>query len=330
VTDPAASLIGPLLGAALIIAAVVARAWRRRRPQTVEDGPTDEPYRVFSRSYDLVLSAREVPLRIATASPDVERGWCGRCQGEWQNAKREAEALLATASFARWPGRIIKSVPPEAGADTIVAILVDQSGSMRGRRMIWTATSLMRLVEALDGIGAKSEVLGFSTAGWHGGFARRDWRKVGRPKRPGRLCALMHIIYKEADDPLHEDAWPVLLHPDVLRENVDGEALLWAANRLRSRPERRKILLVVSDGAPVDDATLQANGPSYLWRHLGQVVAELESRGDIELASLMIGGSTGAPYARNECATTSDKIPEALERLVGVFFKPGEAPPGSG
>ena len=200
-------------------------------------------------------------------------------------------------------------------------MLIDQSGSMKGARIAWAAVLATRIVALLAELGARSEVLGFSTAGWHGGYAGRQWKEEGRPSRPGRLCALMHVVYKSADDEaLDEEARNVMLNPALLRENIDGEAILRARDRLAARPEPHKLLILVSDGAPVDDVTLMHNGPSFLYRHAKAVVGEIEARGSPVLGAIGIGHRVDAWYPIAELIESpADLAPASISLLERLF-----------
>ncbi|AZO47488.1 MAG: cobalamin biosynthesis protein CobT [Mesorhizobium sp.] len=200
-------------------------------------------------------------------------------------------------------------------ANTVVSILVDHSGSMRGQKMLYAAASVDIAQEFLRTLGIKVELLGFTTRAWRGGYSRQTWDADGRPKNPGRLNDLLHIVYREADDMRQGSighALKVMLRPDLLKENIDGEAIEWAADRLRKRPERRKILLVVSDGAPVDDSTLHANGPRYLQDHLFQVAVQLETAGDVELLAVGFGSYVDNSYR----VSTNCEAPDELGRTM--------------
>ena len=175
--------------------------------------------------------------------------------------------------------------------DTVLTMLVDSSGSMRGRSMTTAAISADIIGSTLDKCNIKTEILGFTTKHWKGGDSRKLWVECGKPSSPGRLNDLRHIIFKPADL-----AWRrakknlgLMLREGLLKENVDGEALLWASSRLMKRPEQRKILMVISDGAPVDDSTLSTNSTSYLDNHLKQVISEIENRTELELIAIGIG-----------------------------------------
>ena len=175
--------------------------------------------------------------------------------------------------------------------DTVVSLLIDNSGSMRGRPIAIAAICADILARTLERCGVATEVLGFTTRGWKGGQSREAWLAAGRPPNPGRLNDLRHIVYKRADEPYRHARrnLGLMMREGLLKENIDGEALLWAHNRLIARPEERRILMVISDGAPVDDSTASANGGSYLERHLRQVIEWIEKESPVELIAIGIG-----------------------------------------
>lgn len=256
---------------------------RKRARRPVADGPADEIYRAYTKEFDRVVIATELPGILRDISPDARRGFLVEGNGQWreqiEHATKGYGELKDYTGGATGDGNSL--------ADMAILVLVDQSGSMRRERMCWVAAGVRRLSDELGSLGAKVAVAGYTTAGWHGGFVRTKWQTDGRPQRPGRLCSLLHILYQRFEDPsLDEEAWHQMLNPDILRENIDGESLEWAVGHLRDRPERRRVLLVVSDGAPVDDSTLLNNGPSYLHRHFLAVRDRLAEAGDIELLAL--------------------------------------------
>jgi cobaltochelatase CobT len=276
--------------------------WKRSRG-SVADGPLDEAYKAYTTEFDRVVSATDLPEILRHISPDAARGFLLADSGKWQE-QRERSAEI----YRKLADRVRNAWQENDLANTVIVVLVDQSGSMRGERMQWVAAGVRRLSEELGYRGAKVAVAGYTTAGWHGGFARAKWLADGRPRRPGRLCALLHILYQPFEDEcLDEEAWRQMLNPDVLRENVDGESIEWAAGYLRHRTEARRILLVVSDGAPVDDSTLLNNGPSYMHRHFLTVRDGLLEANDVELLAL------GADYRVEEYYPVSADVQDAAQ-----------------
>jgi cobaltochelatase CobT len=184
--------------------------------------------------------------------------------------------------------------------DTVVTLLIDNSGSMRGRPISIAAISADIMARTLERCGVKTEILGFTTRAWKGGQSREAWLQAGRPPMPGRLNDLRHIVYKQADDPWRRARrnLGLMMREGLLKENIDGEALLWAHSRLIARPEERRILMVISDGAPVDDSTLSVNSGSYLEKHLRQVIHWIETRSPVQLVAIGIGHDVTRYYQR--------------------------------
>jgi len=206
--------------------------------------------------------------------------------------------------------------------DTVVSLLIDNSGSMRGRPIAIAAICADILARTLERCGVATEILGFTTRGWKGGQSREAWLTAGRPPEPGRLNDLRHIVYKRADEPYRHGRrnLGLMMREGLLKENIDGEALLWAHNRLIARPEERRILMVISDGAPVDDSTASANGGSYLERHLRQVIDWIEKRSTVELLAIGIGHDVTRYYTRAVTIMDADQLAGAMvEQLAQLF-----------
>lgn len=209
--------------------------------------------------------------------------------------------------------------------DTVVSVLIDNSGSMRGRPIAIAAICADILTRTLERVGVASEVLGFTTRAWKGGQSRELWLSDGRPANPGRLNDLRHIVYKRADGPYRHAKrnLGLMMREGLLKENIDGEALLWAHNRLIARPEERRILMVISDGAPVDDSTASANGGAYLERHLRQVIEWVERRSTVELVAIGIGHDVTRYYSRAVTIMDAEQLGGAMiEQLARLFETP--------
>jgi cobaltochelatase CobT len=209
--------------------------------------------------------------------------------------------------------------------DTVVTILIDNSGSMRGRPIGIAAICADILARTLERCGVATEILGFTTRAWKGGQSRELWLSEGRPPHPGRLNDLRHIIYKRADEPYRRARrnLGLMMREGLLKENIDGEALLWAHQRLIARPEERRILMVISDGAPVDDSTASANSGTYLEKHLRQVIGWIESRSPVELVAVGIGHDVTRYYARAVTIMDVEQLGGAMiEQLAGLFEAP--------
>ena len=206
--------------------------------------------------------------------------------------------------------------------DTVVSLLIDNSGSMRGRPITIAAISTDILARTLERCGIKVEVLGFTTKTWKGGKARDTWIKENKPKLPGRLNELLHIIYKNADAPVRRTKknFGIMLKEGLLKENIDGEALDWAYKRLNARSEKRKILMVISDGAPVDDSTLSSNKSNYLDNHLKYIIKSIEKRGSVELLAIGIGHDVTRYYAKAVTILDVDDLGSVMSKqLINLF-----------
>jgi len=321
-----------------------ARANQARR-NWLEEPVTD--YRPFTTRFDEVVAAGELcdedelnRLRAyldqqMTSLGGVVTRLANRLQRRLmaQQARSwdfdQEEGLLDAARLARVivsPGHSLsyKIERDTEFKDTVVSLLIDNSGSMRGRPISIAATCADVLARTLERCGVATEILGFTTRGWKGGQSRELWLSEGRPGNPGRLNDLRHILYKRADEPYRHArrSLGLMMREGLLKENSDGEALLWAHGRLLARPEERRILLVISDGAPVDDSTASANGGTYLERHLRQVIGWIESRSPVELAAIGIGHDVTRYYSRAVTIMDAEQLGGALiEQLAALFDK---------
>ncbi|OHC78054.1 MAG: cobaltochelatase subunit CobT [Rhodospirillales bacterium RIFCSPLOWO2_12_FULL_58_28] len=243
------------------------------------------------------------------------------------------EGLLDSARLARV---IVDPVHPlsfkqEAETDfrdTVVGLLIDNSGSMRGRPITVAAMCADILARTLERCGVKVEILGFTTQAWKGGHAREKWVADGKPDHPGRLNDLYHIIYKSADAPWRRTRrnLGLMLREGLLKENIDGEALLWAHSRLLARREQRRILMVISDGAPVDDATLSANAGVYLEAHLRQAISWIETRSEVELTAIGIGHDVKRYYRRAVTISGAEDLGGAMMQELTELFDEKSSP----
>ena len=209
--------------------------------------------------------------------------------------------------------------------DTVVGLLIDNSGSMRGRPIAIAAICADILTRTLERVGVASEVLGFTTRAWKGGQSREQWLADGRPANPGRLNDLRPIVYKRSDEPYRHARrnLGLMMREGLLKENIDGEALLWAHNRLIARPEERRILMVISDGAPVDDSTASANGGAYLERHLRQVIEWIERRSTVELVAIGIGHDVTRYYSRAVTIMDAEQLGGVMIEQLARLFETG-------
>jgi cobaltochelatase CobT len=214
--------------------------------------------------------------------------------------------------------------------DTVVTLLLDNSGSMRGRPITVAATCADILARTLERCGVKVEILGFTTRAWKGGQSREKWLGANKPANPGRLNDLRHIIYKSADSPWRRARrnLGLMMREGLLKENIDGEALIWAHNRLLARTEQRRILMVISDGAPVDDSTLSVNSGNYLEKHLRQVIHDIEQRSPVELIAIGIGHDVTRYYKRAVTIVDAEELGGAMtDKLAELFSEKPAAKP---
>jgi cobaltochelatase CobT len=302
-------------------------------------------YRVYTRAYDASVAAAELydaatlarhrselDRRVGSRLSGISR-WAHRLQRKllglqmrsWQFDREEGELdagrLSRVATHPLEP-LVFKQESEIEFPETVVTLLVDNSGSMRGLAIATAAVCAELLGRVLERCGVKTEILGFTTRTWRGGRAYRDWVAAGRCGNPGRLAELRHVIYKSADEPWRRASAHLgaMLADDLLKENIDGEALLWAHERLLRRCEPRKILVVISDGAPLDDATLEANDAGYLDRHLRSVIEGVERRAAVELVAIGIGHDVRSYYRRAVALRSADDLSEAIvTQLIDLF-----------
>ncbi|MDD5586803.1 MAG: cobaltochelatase subunit CobT [Alphaproteobacteria bacterium] len=302
-------------------------------------------YRVFSKQYDEEIAAEELcpPEELARlrrlldrqvqAAQNIIVRLANRLQRRLMAQQLRAwefdleEGLLDAGRLARVVANPLqplsfKQEKETTFRDTVVTLLLDNSGSMRGRPITLAAMSADILARTLERCGVKVEILGFTTRAWKGGRVREAWLKAGKPPLPGRLNELRHIIYKAADAPWRRTKrnLGLMLREGLLKENIDGEALLWAHARLLARHERRRILMVISDGAPVDDSTLAVNPGNYLEEHLRAVIEWIESKSEVELVAIGIGHDVTRYYRRAVTIADADALGGTMtEQLAGLF-----------
>jgi cobaltochelatase CobT len=272
-------------------------------------------YRIFTRAFDETVNASDLPDILPKQSPMQANSFeeaVGRFESEFTGERITFGA--ATAEFVR---DLEVGIPKEIRARSVVSFLIDHSGSMKGLRMLSALLAVETAVDALANTGIDTEILGFTTTSWKGGRARRAWRWAGRPRNPGRLCDIRHIVYGAADRP-STIPWHLrlALRADLLRENIDGEALQWAGSRLDSRRWDHRVICMISDGAPVDDSTLHANQDrGLLVRHLDATERRLRSAG-LVVGFLLIGGEHVRAPDLHELAAEPEAAGLSLLRLV--------------
>jgi len=316
---------------------------RPNRPWT--DIPDSFDYQVFTEAFDEVVVASELcddeELTRLRAYLDAQlkglQGVVTRLANRLQRRLMaqqnrswdfdQEEGMLDAARLARVvvsPGQSLsyKIERDVEFKDTIVTLLLDNSGSMRGRPISIAAISADVLARTLERCGVKVEILGFTTRAWKGGQSRESWLSNGRPQHPGRLNDLRHIIYKKADEPWRRARknLGLMMREGLLKENIDGEALLWAHNRMLARPEDRRIMMVISDGAPVDDSTLSVNSAGYLEAHLRRVIGWIETKSPVQLVAIGIGHDVTRYYRRAVTIMDAEQLGGTMiEQLAGLF-----------
>ena len=309
-------------------------------------GKGTRKYKVYTKEFDEVtnaenLESEEELLRLRT-SLDQQllqlRNFISKLANKLQRkllAKQNRswdfnleEGLLDTSKLTRiiidpFNSLSFKKEKETDFKDTLVSILIDNSGSMRGKPISVAAICADILSRTLERCSVKVEILGFTTKNWKGGKSREDWNKKGKEKFPGRLNDLRHIIYKSADTHWRQSKknLGLMLKEGLLKENIDGEAITWAFNRLNKRKEERKILMVISDGAPVDDSTLSVNSGDYLEKHLKKVVKFVESKEDIEILAIGIGHDVSRYYNKAIKITDVQELGDVMIGELSSLFK---------
>ena len=325
------------------------------RPNTsVLENPEAFGYKVFTRAYDEEISADELssPEELERLRAFLDKELKALSAVVSRLANKLQRKLLAQQNRG-WDfdldegvldaSRLTRIITDPMHAltfkrerdtdfrDTVVTLLLDNSGSMRGRPIMVAACCADILARTLERCGVKVEILGFTTKAWKGGQSREEWLAAGKPSGPGRLNDLRHIIYKTADAPMRraKNSLALMMREGLLKENIDGEALAWAHSRLVNRPEQRRILMMISDGAPVDDSTLSVNSGQYLEQHLRQVIHEIENRSPVELIAIGIGHDVARYYRRAVTITDASELAGAItEKLVELFEENAPAKAG--
>ena len=323
------------------------------RQEVGDDGRPIDAYRVFTTAYDETIDAAELcdpneleRLRslldqqltalssvVARLANKLQRRLMAQQNRSW--AFDLEEGVLDTARLTRiitdpTSPLSFKAESESPFRDTVVTLLLDNSGSMRGRPIMVAAVCADILARTLERCGVKVEILGFTTRAWKGGQSREAWISAGKPAHPGRLNDLRHIIYKSADAPWRraKKNLGLMMREGLLKENIDGEALTWAHERLLGRPEARQILMVISDGSPVDDSTQSANAALYLDKHLRQVIEEIETRSPVELIAIGIGHDVTRWYRRAVTIVDVEQLGGVMiEKLAELFESEPKAAP---
>jgi len=313
--------------------------------QTQDDGRAVEVYHAFTTAFDEVIDAAELcdPMELdrLRALLDAQLSTLGSVVSRLANKLQRRllaqqnrswmfdleEGMLDTARLTRvitdpTSPLSFKMESESPFRDTVVTLVLDNSGSMRGRPIMVAAVCADILARTLERCGVKVEILGFTTRAWKGGQSRESWISAGKPANPGRLNDLRHIIYKSADAPWRRSKknLGLMMREGLLKENIDGEALEWAHDRLLARPEARQIMMVISDGSPVDDSTQSANAALYLDKHLRQVIEKIETRSSVELLAIGIGHDVTRWYRRALTIVDVEQLAGAMtEKLAELF-----------
>jgi cobaltochelatase CobT len=279
-------------------------------------------YYVYTTQFDRVISANEIGSVVGGEAAFREYALeLDRALTKWR-AAAEISAIELVARFKAY------CVPDS----TLVSLLVDHSGSMKGQRAILAIAIVEIASDFLSRLNVRYEILGFTTRSWQGGATRQKWLRDSCPASPGRLCDLLHIVYRTADDDNRGAPWTIrnVARPELLKENVDGEAIAWAVGRIRSRPEPRKTLIVISDGAPVDDSTILENGLDFLPRHLQAEIAKIESSDDMRIAAVGIDFDVSEFYSNHVMVITPDDIATRVLPFIAtnVLTPTGDGAPG--
>ena len=313
--------------------------------QKVKNDISDLEYKIFTTEFDEVAKAEKlegideiIKLRknldqqlvsfqdlITKLANKLQRQLLASQKRSWEFDLEEG--LLDTSKLTRviidpYSSLSFKKEKDYEFKDTVVTLLIDNSGSMRGRPITIAAICADILSRTLERCSVKVEILGFTTKNWKGGQSRESWNKNSKPKSPGRLNDLRHIIYKSADTQwrISKNNLGLMLKEGLLKENIDGEAINWAFNRLKKRKEERKILMVISDGAPVDDSTLSVNSGDFLEKHLKKTVKFIENKSDIEILAIGIGHDVSRYYSKAIKITDVQELGDVMiEQLSGLF-----------
>jgi cobaltochelatase CobT len=325
-----------------------AEPWRPRQARNEPRGPD---YRPFTARFDETVGAEELcePEELNRLRGYLDKQ-LSHLQGVVARLANRLQRLLLAQQNRAWefdleeglldPARLSRVIVDPLHPlsfkrekdtdfrDTVVTLLLDNSGSMRGRPITVAATCADILARTLERCGVKVEILGFTTRAWKGGQSRESWLAAGKPANPGRLNDLRHIIYKAADAPWRRARknLGLMMREGLLKENIDGEALDWAHKRLLARSEIRKILMMISDGAPVDDSTLSVNPGNYLERHLRWVIEDIETRSPVELIAIGIGHDVTRYYRRAVTIVDAEELGGVMTEKLAELFEEHPVP----
>ena len=321
------------------------------RPDSEMAGKREPAYKVFTQQYDEEILAEELcDLEELTRLRQYLDQQLQQMQGVVSRLANKLQRRLMAQQNRTWEFDLEEGILDAAKLtrvlidptmplsykmerdmdfrDTVVTLLLDNSGSMRGRPITVAAMCTDILARTLERCGVKVEILGFTTRAWKGGQSRERWLADGKPANPGRLNDLRHIVYKSADAPWRRARrnLGLMMREGLLKENIDGEALAWAYNRLMARPEQRKIMMVISDGAPVDDSTLSVNSGNYLEQHLRAVIEDIETRSPVELIAIGIGHDVTRYYEHAVTIVDAEQLGGAMTEQLASLFEESTGP----
>lgn len=283
--------------------------WKRK-----ED---DGEYSIYATAYDVEVTGEALSRQLST----FERKTLYEQVEAFERVTETCRTETSLNSLAHIDAILARD--PNIGETTAVSIVVDHSGSLKGQRAIIACLVVQLVSDFLSRLRVRYEILGFTTAAWKGGKSRQLWTQKGRPRNPGRLNDLLHILYREASDTSPGAPWSVynILRSDILKENIDGEAVFWAAERLKNLDAEQNLIIVVSDGAPVDDSTLNENRPDFLWRHLEAIVSDLKATPRFRIAGIGIDHDVGRLYPLALRVDRLAEVPTELPDYLGELFQ---------
>ncbi|EBA18291.1 Cobalamin biosynthesis protein CobT [Roseobacter sp. SK209-2-6] len=282
-----------------------------------EKNGDDREYSIYSTAYDVEITGEELSQELSS----VDR----KSLEEQVKAFERATAVHRTKTSLNSLSHIdaILSHNANLGETTAVSLVVDHSGSLKGQRAIVACLVVQMVSDFLSRLDVRFEILGFTTAAWKGGKSRQLWIDRGRPRNPGRLNDVLHIRYRDASNTNPSAPWSVhnMLRSDILKENIDGEAVFWAAERLKNLEADQNLVIVITDGAPVDDSTLSENHPDFLWRHLAAVIADIKTTPGFRIAAIGIDHDVSRLYQSALRVDRLDQVSAELPNYLSGLFQ---------
>ncbi|MEM7303585.1 MAG: hypothetical protein AAF468_21100 [Pseudomonadota bacterium] len=282
-----------------------------------QENNKDQQYSIYTTAYDKEVTGEELIQELSSK----ERANLEEQVGAFEQATAVHQTSAGLNAMSLVDG--ILSQNPCISEDTVVSLVVDHSGSLKGQRAIIACLIVQLASDFLSRLGLRYEILGFTTVAWKGGESRQQWIDRGCPRNPGRLNDLLHIRYREASQTTPGAPWSVynMLRSDILKENVDGEAVFWAAERLKNLSAHQNLVVVISDGVPVDDSTLHENQPDFLWRHLEAVISDIEATPGFRVAAIGIDHDVGRLYPSALRIDRLDQVSTKLPDYIAGLFR---------